>query len=352
MSNSREASSHLFLVPDYYPDFSCKGSACRHTCCEGWTISMPMTDYFRLVGLDCTPELRTKLDCALKILPHPMPERYAEINPTYEGLCPFLENGLCSLQLTMGEDALMTACRYYPRGIHSQFGYECSCSGSCEAVIERFLVRKTKLRFLSVPLSFRVVLAPPFSSEICNDYALKRKAIFRILQDRRGHLYNRIFRVGTFLCGESVSMSKDRFFAAVCEMLETFGTYSFSTTDYCQLAAKKLRLTEGADIFFTEIPRAQKRFEGYFPDWHIFFEHILVNFVFYEGFPFSERHEDPAAEVNALFALYLLLYYTAIGCTSDSDVSALIDLLCSVLRFAEHSNFTEMIREDHFLRFF
>ena len=51
-----------YLVPDYFPAFSCKMGACRRPCCEGWPISVSMKDYFHLMGADCSPDLRRRLD--------------------------------------------------------------------------------------------------------------------------------------------------------------------------------------------------------------------------------------------------------------------------------------------------
>ena len=66
-----------------------------------------MEDYFRLVGMDCTPALRSKLDRALHMVERPMPEKYAEFSRTYTGDCPIRrEDGLCALQLEKGEPSL------------------------------------------------------------------------------------------------------------------------------------------------------------------------------------------------------------------------------------------------------
>ena len=54
--------THAFLVPDIYPSFRCKGGSCRSTCCKGWGISVRMEEYFRLLGMDCPPEIRRRLD--------------------------------------------------------------------------------------------------------------------------------------------------------------------------------------------------------------------------------------------------------------------------------------------------
>ena len=77
-----------FLVPDNYADFHCKCGQCRHTCCDGWAVTFPREDYFRLLSVPCSPELRRKLDTSLHLADDPTPERYAELLPNWEGHCP------------------------------------------------------------------------------------------------------------------------------------------------------------------------------------------------------------------------------------------------------------------------
>lgn len=78
-----------FLVPDNYADFHCKCGKCRHTCCDGWAVTFPREDYFRLLSVPCSPELRRKLDTSLHLADDPTPERYAELLPNWEGTAHF-----------------------------------------------------------------------------------------------------------------------------------------------------------------------------------------------------------------------------------------------------------------------
>lgn len=76
-----------FLVPDYYEGFRCKGGACRRTCCDGWGISVTQAEYFRLLGMDCPPDLRRRIDVAFHAPETPSPERFRLITPTWQGDC-------------------------------------------------------------------------------------------------------------------------------------------------------------------------------------------------------------------------------------------------------------------------
>ena len=114
-----------FLVPDYYEDFRCKGGACRRTCCDGWGISVTQAEYFRLLGMDCPPDLRRRIDVAFHAPETPSPERFRLITPTWQGDCPMrAPDGLCALQCTCGEEALPAICRLYPRAPRTAFALE------------------------------------------------------------------------------------------------------------------------------------------------------------------------------------------------------------------------------------
>ena len=98
----------LYVEPDFYPEFQCIASACRHSCCLGWEIDVDQ-DTARLYNELPGPlgeELREKL-C---LLPEP------HFKMTAQGRCPFLNNkGLCRLILAYGEDVLCDICREHPR---------------------------------------------------------------------------------------------------------------------------------------------------------------------------------------------------------------------------------------------
>ena len=52
----------VYTVTDIYPEFKCKISSCRQTCCYGWEITLSMEEYFRLIGMNCPHALRHRLD--------------------------------------------------------------------------------------------------------------------------------------------------------------------------------------------------------------------------------------------------------------------------------------------------
>lgn len=188
-------------MPDYYPHFACKGGACRATCCRGWDVSLPMDEYFRLLGLDCSPELRARLDGAFHAVDAPSPERYAQISHNWLGDCPMQrEDGLCALQCECGETVLPAVCRRYPRGARGLFDRECACSNSCEAVLEMFWDREAPLGFVEgSDGGLFPEAAPAPEPRRAQRYRAIRALCFGTMQDRSLRLAQRLLRIGQML---------------------------------------------------------------------------------------------------------------------------------------------------------
>jgi lysine-N-methylase len=105
----------IFIVPNYYKNFTCKGHDCRRSCCKGWDVSISMIEYFKLSGMNCSKKLRKRLDNAFYIAKNPTNDRYAIVSKTIEDDCPLhMSNGYCMLQYECGERILPAICHYYP----------------------------------------------------------------------------------------------------------------------------------------------------------------------------------------------------------------------------------------------
>lgn len=98
----------LYVEPDFYPEFQCLASSCRHSCCLGWEIDVDedTAQLYRELPGPLGDELREQL-C---LLPEP------HFKMTADGRCPFLnDKGLCRLILAYGKDVLCDICREHPR---------------------------------------------------------------------------------------------------------------------------------------------------------------------------------------------------------------------------------------------
>ena len=359
----------LFLVPDYYPYFKCKMGSCRHACCDGWPVSITMKDYFHLVGVSCSPELRQHLDTALHVLPHPSDEAYAEISPRFDGTCPLrLEDGRCGLQAELGENALAQVCRLYPRGIRLTDDWECSCANSCEAVPELFLNRTEPICFISLPLEFD--LPAPRQVENVFENAGRGQEIriyyIKIMQDRSMSIPDRLMTLGLAMqniekaireaddiqFNALLSQSPERFSGMnegpgqetldaglqIAEaLLEQVDERSRSVSDFGKEALEWFARGEN-DI--ARYHHAIDNFETVLPNWQIIFEHLIVNHMFFEQFPFQDRPVPVSDEFLAICAVYTLLRFLSVGWLAvHPSQEAFVDVCASLFRLIQHTSF-------------
>ncbi|MBQ1767519.1 MAG: flagellin lysine-N-methylase, partial [Oscillospiraceae bacterium] len=132
------------LRPDFYGEFSCKASACRHTCCHGWEIDIDEDTALYYLSLEGA-------------LGYELREALLFDGETYsfklkgDGRCPFLRgDGLCRLILELGEDALSDICALHPRFFASFRGFElCGLGLACEKAAELLLSGRGRLGFLT-----------------------------------------------------------------------------------------------------------------------------------------------------------------------------------------------------------
>ena len=103
-----------WLQPRSYHAFRCIGAQCEDTCCVGWIVNVDKDTYQRYQSC-AHPELGPRLRELVTIHADPASgDNYARINLSGPG-CPFLSEGLCSIQNTLGEEQLPIMCSVYPR---------------------------------------------------------------------------------------------------------------------------------------------------------------------------------------------------------------------------------------------
>lgn len=132
--------------PSYYDQFHCIASACTDSCCHQWEIQVDdaAADYYRSLPGALGDKLRSALT-----------EEDGEtcfINEN--GRCPmWRDDGLCSLQAQLGEQALCRTCREFPRlrhdfGDFAELGLELSCPEAARLILSAgpgpFLVREAQ----------------------------------------------------------------------------------------------------------------------------------------------------------------------------------------------------------------
>lgn len=121
------------IEPRYFSEFKCAGSACLQNCCDSWgRVMWTNEEYERLVSREMSEELRGKISAAF------VGEQNAWNINLANSACPFLsENGLCSLQLTFGEEILSATCAVYPRAsVYNNAVLTRGCYSSCPEVMK------------------------------------------------------------------------------------------------------------------------------------------------------------------------------------------------------------------------
>lgn len=358
-----------YLTPDYFPDFHCKMGACRAACCEGWPVSVSLTDYFKLLSVDCSPELRRKLDCALHISDHPSPEGYAQILPRYDGQCPLrLEDGRCGMQAELGEEMLAAVCRLYPRGVRPGEISECSCANSCEAVVELLLAHPHPLRFVPLRAAFGVPELPPrkFQFENAGREQEIRLWLIAFVQDRRLGLPRRLMRLGDAVLAMSAALADgdhervERLLTGAEEaplpeeietdpahlrfglraaggMLRIMDERSESIRAYGEAA---LGCFGGEADAYEKYILAREGFAALMPEWESWFENLLVNHMFFVQFPFQDRPVDLMDEFIALCAVYILLRFLCVGSAAlQPERAHIVDVVAAAFRLIDHTDF-------------
>ena len=363
--------THDFLVPDYFKHFSCKMGACRAACCQGWPITITMKNYFTLLGLECGPDLRGRLDRSMYLVDRPTEDEYARFSMRYDGECALrLPDGRCSLHAELGPEILSDVCDLYPRGIRTTPGYEWSCAASCEAVLELLIRQKEPITFTHESHTLRM---PRKEKRLAYFETLGRETdirlwFIRIMQDRSrsipqrlGCLGDAIHRIDEVLQEKNASKLEE---LLNTETAETENALFAQVPDTAQLThalevvEQLVELLDGrsdslrergeavlayfkdADHLLARYETAKTHFETAFPAWEIFCEHCLVNHMFFSQFPFQDRPEKLTEEFLALCAVYVLLRFLMVGGMAEtSEETDLIDICAALFRLVEHTEF-------------
>lgn len=171
------------FAPRYYQNFTCIADRCKHSCCVGWEIDVD-GDALELYQNSSHPYaeiIRESIDpCDTPHFCLGEGER-----------CPHLnERGLCSIILSLGEDALCDICREHPRFYHEtshgmEVGLGMACEEACRLILTSDdyadMIRIDELDGEAESLDFDAVKARETLYQILADptltYAEKRQHI-------------------------------------------------------------------------------------------------------------------------------------------------------------------------------
>lgn len=173
-------------APNYYKDFHCIASACKHSCCVGWEIDIDANSLSRYQSMTHPYGETIRKNIQIE-------DETACFALTKEERCPFLnENGLCDMILNLGEDSLCQICRDHPR-FRSFFSdrEEIGIGLCCEEAARLVLFQKEKTEIVML---FDDGEKEDLWEEEKELLALREK-LFDILQDRSIPLSERADRM-------------------------------------------------------------------------------------------------------------------------------------------------------------
>ena len=132
----------LIVRPDYYDDFHCIADKCRHSCCKGWEIDIDdeSLQRFRKISGSFGKKLQHSIST----------EPSAHFILREDERCPFLlDDGLCEMILTLGEDSLCEICTEHPRFYNSfPDRLEMGLGACCEEVARLIVEGKESVRLI------------------------------------------------------------------------------------------------------------------------------------------------------------------------------------------------------------
>ncbi|BBF43612.1 lysine-N-methylase [Lachnospiraceae bacterium KM106-2] len=133
----------ILRIPDYYKEFHCIASKCKHCCCFSWEIDVDDQTYayYRKVDGEFGERLRKGIR-----------KEKRTFFRMYHGRCPFLTTDhLCEVYQTLGEEAMCEVCTEFPR-FENDYGNveEKILTLSCEEVGRILFTKKTKIEFIKV----------------------------------------------------------------------------------------------------------------------------------------------------------------------------------------------------------
>ena len=336
------------LSPDYFSRFRCKCGDCRAVCCHGWRITLSRAEYFRLLGIECSPELRRRIDTAFYISENPTEEEYAYISPSADGNCHMLdEDGWCMLHRECGEGVQPAVCRLYPRAIRPGNPTEAVCSGSCEKTIEMLMEEPYPLPFTVTEL--QTESTPPPAADL-ESFAMRRRCLE--LWQAEGSARDRFAALSHLLGvaedGFSVDTTAD-FLTYARDLLEFFARGDITLCDLADEALERFSMTDGvSDASVKAFTDAEARLKSMLPDLEHHYGNILANHMFYVSFPYATEGACFPDAYRAFAAVYVITRFLCACAVFGENVrDTFADIAATAMRYMEHTDFYTLSRTVH-----
>ncbi len=338
-----------FLTPDYYNHFCCKCGDCRHTCCQGLTVNITQDEYFKLLGVECTSELRSDLDLSLKVRSNPDPYKYAQICPDFFGKCRMLmDNGWCKLHSECGEKSLSSTCKYFPRSARFNFSPRASTANACERTIELLIDKDKPVEFTRSEMTFDLA-ARELPSEFSDAKTLDniQEKLFGMLQEKTA-FDKRLENIFSFLTKDSdtdasMYLQANSYFSNIVNILTFAKDQYYAIEEYCENALNILK-DYNADSLESFVANTTTSIKKIFPLFDEWIARIFVNDIFFKQFPFD--NEKINLSNNALILFYeinILRLLLLTNLKEDSTKDDFVDICAAYFRVEDLTGFNKNI---------
>lgn len=366
------------LIPVFYQNFRCLAQDCRDSCCVGWKITFDKKDYLRLRRLEAPAELKERLEKDVRR------ERkganggvfYGKFDlESHNGRCPFLnEEGLCSIQLACGGEALPRVCREYPRSIrYTTAAREYTLSTSCEGVLQQLWELPEGVEFVEDPLpkAEQKMASVVKGENLTRYFAPLRAMCVDILQERSLPLTERMLYLGmtlqrlmaedwesldadewigreaspAALAGGALELPGNRgmYLAQNLEALNrvsalhkgwTAGIYAALEYEEAGTPDRECKVIYSPGAY----DEALEEFEAAFGERAYFFENVMVAAALYLGFPHLGSREALWKSYVSLCSLYSFFHFVSVlGCKGEATKERLFHMIVMASRATLHN---------------
>lgn len=194
------------LQPRSYSAFRCIGADCEDTCCAGWIVSVDQQTYEayqRVEDSELGPPLRSLVTINTESASSDNYARIVLSGPE----CPFLAEGLCSIQKKLGEKYLPVMCATYPRVLNMVDDVlELSLDLSCPEAARLVLLDPRRIEFEedheerqpSRMANISALDSVAGAEKPFEHFHRIRSWIVELLSDRRYTLWKRLTILGSF----------------------------------------------------------------------------------------------------------------------------------------------------------
>ena len=285
----------IIVYPDYYNNFKCIATRCKHNCCIGWEIDIDSNtaEYYSSLADEIGKRIIKNIDWSTA--PH-----FILGN---NDRCPFLnDQNLCEIILSLGENGLCEICAEHPR-FYNEYPdrIECGIGLCCEEAARLILGKKDLVRFVNSE-----------SIEQKSSIILIRDKIIDTLQNRRLTIEERFYDAFKIvgLPYYEINISKWIKQLLSLERLDNKWTYILKTTLENYQTANYKEFDNFMSLRTTE------------------YEQFCIYFIF-RHFAKAISKEDLVSRLRFVVLAYYILY-TAGACifstTSDFSFETQIDI--------------------------